>query len=138
TPTTGIERSEKYITRHVLYRSAESPRFCRPHALVGSACSVWSPAANDHDHPSVSHGMRARVKLDGGEISAWFHVCQGLRQVRSNTESMRLWSCSVPQRPSFVYLGDVVSTDVKMSIDVNHRTGIAWARLRIYISYLCD
>ena len=25
-------------------------------------------------------GMRARVQLDGGDISAWFNVCQGLRQ----------------------------------------------------------
>ncbi|CAN0011909.1 unnamed protein product [Sphacelaria rigidula] len=25
-------------------------------------------------------GMSARVQVDGGELSAWFHVCQGLRQ----------------------------------------------------------
>ena len=25
-------------------------------------------------------GMRARVQLDGGDFSAWFNVCQGLRQ----------------------------------------------------------
>ena len=29
----------------------------------------------------MSHdGMRARVQLDGGDFSAWFNVCQGLRQ----------------------------------------------------------
>ena len=25
-------------------------------------------------------GMRARVQLNGGEVLAWFNVCQGLRQ----------------------------------------------------------
>ena len=25
-------------------------------------------------------GMRAQVQLNSGELSAWFHVCQGLRQ----------------------------------------------------------
>ena len=25
-------------------------------------------------------GMRARVQLDDGDFSAWFNVCQGLRQ----------------------------------------------------------
>ena len=25
-------------------------------------------------------GMRARVQLNSGELSAWFHVCQGLRK----------------------------------------------------------
>ena len=25
-------------------------------------------------------GMRARVQLDGGDFSAWFNVCQGLRE----------------------------------------------------------
>ena len=29
----------------------------------------------------MSHdGMRARVQLDDGDFSAWFNVCQGLRQ----------------------------------------------------------
>ena len=39
-----------------------------------STCPFWSPASDDQGHPHVS------PQLDDGHFSAWFNVCQGLRQ----------------------------------------------------------
>ncbi|CAM9836656.1 unnamed protein product [Sphacelaria rigidula] len=53
-PLQELGRASNIPIKHVFNRSAENQRFCRPHAPVGSACSVRSPVANDHDHPYVS------------------------------------------------------------------------------------
>lgn len=57
-------------------RAAGDVRHRRSHALVGGTCSFESPAAI----AILDDSMQARIQLDGGELSGWLHVCEGLGQ----------------------------------------------------------
>ena len=47
---------------------------------MGSTYPFWCSALDIKIFPTFHDGMPARVQLDGGNFSAWFNVCQGLRQ----------------------------------------------------------
>ena len=72
----GTGTDKQHFPRDLLHRSGKSIRLGRSCAIMGSTSPFWSPVSDDQFHD----GMRARVQLDDGDFSAWFNVCQGLRQ----------------------------------------------------------
>ena len=74
TSRTGMDK--QHFPRDLLHRSGKSIRLGRSCAIMrfGVPPRMIMVIRMFHD------GMRARVQLDDGDFSAWFNVCQGLRQ----------------------------------------------------------
>ena len=80
TSETGADK--QHFPRYFFHRFGKSIRLGRSCAIRGSACPFWSSASDDQGHPHVSRWYEGSRTLDDGDFSAWFNVCQGLRQGR--------------------------------------------------------
>ena len=65
---------------HVLHRSVESVRLCRPRPCCGKYSRSGVPTKMPTCILSFHEGVRARVRTYDGGQSEWFDITQGLRQ----------------------------------------------------------
>ena len=81
-PTPGTGSTEENPAVHVVRRPPEGLRLGRPRTVVEGAVLARAgvPSVMIDVIRQFHDGMRARVRMDDGELSEWFEVTQGLRQ----------------------------------------------------------